>query len=162
MSFELKGIENLDPKERMDFIYLFTKGQLETEKDKVALMSNISAIIMAVVPDLNWAGFYLVKEEELVLGPFQGLPACTRLKKEVGVCAKAWRDKKLVRVDDVHNFEGHVACDSASNSELVVPLLKNKEVYGVLDLDSPLKNRFTEIEEKGFQKLIDLIQDYLA
>lgn len=161
MSFELKGIENLDPKERMDFIYLFTKGQLETEKDKIALMSNISAIIMAVVPDLNWAGFYLVKEEELVLGPFQGLPACTRLTKDVGVCAKAWRDKSLVRVDDVHNFEGHVACDSASNSELVVPLMKDGDVFGVLDLDSPLKSRFTEIEEEGFQNLVNLIEKHL-
>lgn len=161
MSFNINKTENLNPKEQMDFMYLFAKGQIETEKDPIALMSNISAIIKSVVPDLNWAGFYLVKEDELVLGPFQGLPACTRLTKDVGVCAKAWRDKKLVRVDDVDDFEGHVVCDSESNSELVVPLIKDGEVFGVLDLDSPIKSRFTKIEEVGFQKLINLIQDYL-
>ena len=161
MSFELKGTEGMSPKEQMDFLHLFARGQVENESDSIALMSNISAIIKAVVPDLNWAGFYIVKDDELVLGPFQGLPACTRLTKDVGVCAKAWRDKSLVRVDDVHNFEGHVACDSASNSELVVPLMKDGDVFGVLDLDSPLKSRFTEIEEEGFQNLVNLIEKHL-
>ncbi|MCD1147500.1 GAF domain-containing protein [Peptoniphilus sp. KCTC 25270] len=161
MSNEIKGIQNLSAEERMEYLHSFVKALLETEKDPIALMSNISAAIKGVVEDLNWAGFYLVQGKELVLGPFQGLPACTRLEYEVGVCAKAWREKRVVCIEDVHAVEDHVACDSASNSELVIPLFREEEVYGVLDLDSPIKGRFTLIEVEGFSRLGSLIQDYL-
>jgi L-methionine (R)-S-oxide reductase len=161
MEFTLKGTEDLNAKERYDFIKLFIKGQIKDESDSLALMSNISAIIMALVKDLNWAGFYLVRGDELVLGPFQGLPACTRLSYNEGVCAKAWREKSPVRVEDVHAFDGHVACDSASNSELVIPLIKNGEVYGVLDLDSPKLSRFSEEDEKNFVEIVEIFKDIL-
>lgn len=162
MSFTLKGTENLSVQEKYDFIKLFIKGQVRDESDPLALMANISAIIMALVDDLNWAGFYLVREDELVLGPFQGLPACTRLSYDKGVCAKAWRDKKPVRVEDVHAFPDHVACDSASNSELVIPLIKDGKVYGVLDLDSPSLSRFSQEDQRNFVDIVDIFQESLA
>lgn len=161
MSFTLKGTEDLSVKEKYDFIRLFIKGQVRDEKDPLALMANISAIIMALVDDINWAGFYLVQGDQLVLGPFQGLPACTRLDYDKGVCAKAWRDKEPVLVEDVHAFPGHVACDSASKSELVLPLIKDGEVYGVLDLDSPEPARFTKDDQEEFVQIVEIFQDSL-
>lgn len=161
MSLTLKGTENLSVKEKYDFIKLFIKGQVRDEKDPLALMANISAISMALVADLNWAGFYLVQGDQLVLGPFQGLPACTRLDYDKGVCAKAWRDKEPVLVEDVHAFPGHVACDSTSKSELVLPLIKDGEVYGVLDLDSPKPARFTKDDQEEFVQIVEIFQDHL-
>ena len=121
---------------------------LEDEKDHVACLANASALIFDVVDGLNWAGFYLVKDEELVLGPFQGKPACVRLKIGKGVCGTAVERDETVVVKDVHKFEGHIACDSASLSEIVVPLHdKAGKILGVLDIDSPLLNRFEEVKE---------------
>lgn len=160
MAIKIKNTDKMSEKDRINYIRLLITGQLETEKDSLALMSNISAIIKAVLPGLNWVGFYLVKDGELVLGPFQGLPACTRLQKDKGVCARAWRDLKAVRVDDVNEFEGHVACDEASLSELVIPLFKSGEFYGVLDLDSPEKDRFIGLEE-AFVEIGKLIETHL-
>ncbi len=161
MEFTLKGTENLSEKDRYDFIKLFIKGQVRDENDPHALMGNISAIIMALVKDLNWVGFYMVKGDELVLGSFQGLPACTRLSRDKGVCAKAWRDKSPVKVDDVDAFDGHVACDSNSKSELVIPLIKNEKVYGVLDIDSPKLSRFTDEDKLAFTEIVELFQEKL-
>lgn len=161
MTFTLKGIDKMDDKARMAELLNFVKIQVEDEKDPLALMSNISAFIMSSTRDLNWAGFYLLKDGELVLGPFQGLPACTRLTLDKGVCAKAFNDKKITKVDDVHEFADHIACDSASESELVIPLFRDGKVYGVLDLDSPSKNRFTDLEVETFDKLARLIEKYL-
>lgn len=157
---EIKGIENLDNKERLDYMLDFGKATIKTEKDIIAMMANISSIIFNVVKDLNWAGFYLVREDELVLGPFQGLPACTRLADE-GVCVAAWKDKKIMRIENVHDFKGHVACDSESNSELVLPIKIKGEVIGVLDLDSPNIGRFTELEEEKFRELVKAMEDEL-
>ena len=157
---EIKGIENLDNKERLDYMVDFGKATIKTEKDMIAMMANISSIIFNVVTDLNWAGFYLVREDELVLGPFQGLPACTRLADE-GVCVSAWKNKKIMRIENVHDFKGHVACDSESNSELVLPILVKDEVIGVLDLDSPNIGRFTELEEEKFKELVKAMEDEL-
>ena len=157
---EIKGIENLDNKERLDYMLDFGKATIKTEKDMIAMMANISSIIFNVVEDLNWAGFYLVREDELVLGPFQGLPACTRLAEE-GVCVAAWKNKKIMRIENVHDFKGHVACDSESNSELVLPILVKDEVIGVLDLDSPNIGRFTELEEEKFKELVKAMEDEL-
>lgn len=161
MTFTLKGMDKMDDKARMAELLNFVKIQVDDEKDPLALMSNISAFIMSSTRDLNWAGFYLLKDGELVLGPFQGLPACTRLTLDKGVCAKAFNDKKITKVDDVHEFADHIACDSASESELVVPLFRDGKVYGVLDLDSPSKNRFTDLEVDTFDKLARLIEKYL-
>ena len=159
MNFELRGLGNLDDKSRMDELINFVKIQIDDESNNLALMSNISAFIMGTIKDLNWAGFYFYKEDELVLGPFQGLPACTRFTLDKGVCAKAFRDKKVTKVDDVHEFADHIACDSASESELVLPLFYDGKVYGVLDLDSPKKARFKDTEVEGFTKLAKLIEE---
>lgn len=161
MNFTLKGMDKMDDKARMAELLNFVKIQVDDEKDPLALMSNISAFIMSSTRNLNWAGFYLLKDGELVLGPFQGLPACTRLSLDKGVCAKAFNDKKITKVDDVHEFADHIACDSASESELVIPLFRDGKVYGVLDLDSPSKNRFTDLEVETFDKLARLIEKYL-
>lgn len=157
---EIKGIENLDNKERLDYMLDFGRATIKTEKDMIAMMANISSIIFNVVEDLNWAGFYLVREDELVLGPFQGLPACTRLADE-GVCVSAWKNKKIMRIENVHDFKGHVACDSESNSELVLPILVKDELIGVLDLDSPNIGRFTELEEEKFKELVKAMEEEL-
>lgn len=159
MSFSLRGIEKMDDKARMDELLNFVKIQVDDETDPLSLMSNISAFIMGCTRDLNWAGFYFLKENELVLGPFQGQPACTRLSLDKGVCAKAFKEKKIIRVDDVNAFPGHIACDSASLSELVIPLFYKGEVYGVLDLDSPILNRFTKLEEDTFSQLAKIIEE---
>lgn len=161
MSIEIRGVENLNDQQRIDELINYVKVQLDDESDSLALMSNISSFIMATIKDLNWSGFYFYKQQKdaLVLGPFQGLPACTRLSLDKGVCAKAYRDEKITKVDDVHEFADHIACDSASESELVIPLFNQGKVYGVLDLDSPIKNRFTDIEVEGFGKIGKLIEE---
>ena len=120
---------------------------LEGETDLIACLANASALIFDVVDELNWAGFYLLKDGELVLGPFQGKPACVRLKIGKGVCGTAVAEDKTIVVADVHDFVGHIACDSASRSEMVVPLKKDGKIIGVLDLDSPKVNRFEDIAD---------------
>lgn len=129
---------------------------IEGEKNLIANLSNISSWIYHAYPDLNWCGFYLWSDEdqELILGPFQGMPACIRIKPERGVCGASYSQKKTMRVDDVEKFPGHIACDSASKSELVVPLIKNGKVLAVLDLDSPRLKRFTEEDEREFTRII--------
>lgn len=161
MTLEIKGIENLNNRERLDYMLDFGRATIKTEIDMIAMMANISSIIFNVVKDLNWTGFYLVKKDELVLGPFQGLPACARLVDE-GVCVAAWKNKKVMRIENVHDFKGHVACDSESNSELVLPIIIRDEVLGVLDLDSPRLGRFTELEEEKFKELVKAMEEELS
>ena len=122
---------------------------IESEKDYIANLSNISALLFMELENLNWAGFYLTKGDELVLGPFQGKPACVRIPMGRGVCGTAAQTNSVQRVYDVHEFEGHIACDAASNSEIVIPFTINGEVVGVLDIDSPNIGRFNEIDEEG-------------
>ncbi len=131
-----------------------TRGLLDGERDLVANAANIAALIWQIVPDLNWAGFYFMKGSELVLGPFQGKPACVRIAVGKGVCGTAAARRKTMLVKDVHAFPGHIACDSASNSELVVPLVKGDRVFGVLDLDSPLLSRFDDEDRRAFEALV--------
>ncbi|MDE2135508.1 MAG: GAF domain-containing protein [Alphaproteobacteria bacterium] len=129
------------------------RGLLAGERDATANAANLSALIWQTLPDLNWAGFYFVKGNDLVLGPFQGRPACVRIAMGEGVCGIAAADAKTIVVADVHRFPGHIACDTASNSELVVPLLAGGQVVGVLDLDSPLFDRFDEYDAAGIEVL---------
>lgn len=129
------------------------RSLLEGERDAIANAANTAALIFGGVVDLNWAGFYFRRGEELVLGPFQGKVACVRIPWGAGVCGtSAARDETIV-VPDVHAFEGHIACDSASNAELVVPLRADGRVIGVLDLDSPTHGRFTEEDRRGIEEL---------
>lgn len=136
-----------------------TRGLLEGERDLVANAANVAALIWQIVPDLNWAGFYLMKGGELVLGPFQGKPACVRIAVGKGVCGTAAAKRETVVVEDVHAFPGHIACDSASNSEIVLPLIKDGVVHGVLDLDSPNFARFDEEDRRGFETVVRIFVD---
>ena len=145
--------------QRLAYINLLLSGQLATEEDFIANLANASAIIKAIIEDLNWAGFYLLKEDELVLGPFQGLPACNRIAVGKGVCGTAVAKQKTVLVRNVEEFEGHIACDSASKSELVVPIRVKGKIVGVLDLDSPILSRFDTEEKEAFEKFVKQIEE---
>lgn len=125
----------------------------KNERDHIANAANLSALIWHALPDLNWAGIYRLDGRELVLGPFQGKPACVRIAMGKGVCGTAAMKRQTIIVPDVHQFEGHIACDSASNSEIVVPLVDGNTLHGVLDLDSPLFNRFDEEDRSGLEAL---------
>jgi len=137
------------------------RALLQGERDLVANAANTSALIWEALPDLNWAGFYLYKSGELVLGPFQGKPACVRITIGKGVCGTAAARRETVLVEDVHAFPGHIACDSASNSEIVVPLLRGGELLGVLDLDSPKHARFGAADQKGLEALAKIFVESL-
>ena len=126
----------------------------ETDAWFVPLMANVSALIYQTMPDLNWAGFYIVRDGQLVLGPFQGKVACIHIQPGKGVCGTAMAEDRTVRVEDVHAFPGHIACDSASNSEIVVPLHADGRVAAVLDIDSPLPGRFTEADQARLEALV--------
>lgn len=130
---------------------------LEGERDFIANAANVSALIFNLVPDLNWAGFYLMRGNELILGPFQGKPACVRIPVAPtprGVCGAAAASGQTQLVKNVHEFPGHIACDSASNSEVVVPLIAEGRVIGVLDIDSPTIARFNDGDQRGFEALV--------
>ncbi|MCL2416172.1 MAG: GAF domain-containing protein [Defluviitaleaceae bacterium] len=134
---------------------------LEKDTDIIANLANVSACINYYLADINWVGFYILKEGQLVLAPFQGKPACTRIAIGDGVCGKAVADCKIMRIDNVHLFDGHIACDCDSNSEIVLPIYKNNAPYGVLDIDSPKFARFTQDDEDGLAKIADLISKFL-
>lgn len=126
-------------------------GLLAGERDAIANLANAAALLYAVLPDLNWAGFYLLKGGELVVGPFQGKPACVRIALGRGVCGTAALSRTTVVVPDVHAFAGHIACDADSNAEIVVPLLAGTRLVGVLDLDSPQPGRFDAEDARGLE-----------
>jgi GAF domain-containing protein len=133
------------------------EGLLAGETDLIANTANMAAVIYHGLPDLNWAGFYLMRDGELVLGPFQGKPACIRIPVGKGVCGAAAQTLTSQVVPDVHAFPGHIACDAASRSELVVPLLAGGRVLGVLDLDSPHPDRFDDQDREGCEKLVSIL-----
>jgi L-methionine (R)-S-oxide reductase len=135
---------------------LQARGLLAGERDPVANAANLASLIWHTLPDLNWVGFYFVKGNELVLGPFQGKPACVRIGLGKGVCGKAAAEAGTIIVPDIHTFPGHIACDGASNSELVAPLVKAGRALGVLDLDSPLFSRFDAEDAAGIETLARL------
>lgn len=127
---------------------------LEARFGLVSNMANLAALIYHTLPDINWAGFYLLDKNTLRLGPFQGKPACTEIPLGKGVCGTAALQEKTLVVPDVHQFTGHIACDSASKSEIVIPLLQDGKVWGVLDIDSPVLNRFDEIDRTGLEEVV--------
>ncbi len=135
---------------------------LEDETDSIANMANVSSIIKMNMPDLNWVGFYLYKEDQLVLGPFQGNVACTRLYKGKGVCSKAIETNTIQNIPNVDEFPGHVVCDAASKSELVIPLYINNKPYGVLDIDAPVYNRFSQEDQDAFEAIGKLLEQKLS
>ena len=127
------------------------RGLLHGERDRIANAANLSALVYHALPQLNWVGFYFFDGTELVVGPFQGLPACVRIPLDKGVCGAAARTRATQRVEDVNAFAGHIACDSASRSELVVPLYRGDTLIGVFDLDSPLPGRFDVEDQRGLE-----------
>jgi GAF domain-containing protein len=131
------------------------------EPDQIANMANASALIFETLPDVNWVGFYRNVNQELVLGPFQGRPACIRMTFDQGVCGAAAKTREVQRVQDVNAFPGHIACDSASKSEIVVPLIRDGKLLGVLDIDSPKTARFTAEDEAGVVKLGEILSRVL-
>ncbi|WP_117170579.1 GAF domain-containing protein [Paraliobacillus sediminis] len=134
---------------------------IEDEKDLIANLSNATALLNQFLKEINWVGFYLLRENELVLGPFQGLPACVRIKVGKGVCGTAVSERKTQRIADVNAFPGHIACDAASQSEIVVPLIVNEEVIGVLDIDSPHLDRFDQLDQEYLEKFVAVMQRYI-
>lgn len=158
---ETKDPKGMTAEKKLESALLFTKAQLKNEKDTLANLSNISAIIKMYMDDINWVGFYLMKEGTLILGPFQGKPACNRIAVGEGVCGTAVQEAQTQRIDDVLSLENHIACDSASRSELVVPIYKEGIVFGVLDIDSPSLARFTDLEQTYMEKLVNLLEGSL-
>lgn len=146
-----------DPETMYQDLASALEGLVAGETDPIANMANAAALIFETLPDLNWAGFYRNVGDELVLGPFQGRPACIRIAFGSGVCGVAAQSREVQRVEDVNAFPGHIACDSASNSELVLPIVREGRLLAVLDLDSPSKGRFGEIDEAGCVRLAQIL-----
>ena len=134
---------------------------LGDEPDVVANLANISSLLFNELSDINWAGFYLYKDTQLVLGPFQGRPACIRIPMGKGVCGTAAQTLTIQCIKDVHDFPGHIACDAASNSEIVLPLVVKGELFGVLDIDAPIFDRFTAADETGLTQLAVILVNHL-
>ena len=138
------------------------KSILDMETDAVANMANVSSVLFNYLENLNWAGFYILKNGQLVLGPFQGKPACVRIALGRGVCGTCAKTGQTQVVKNVHEFAGHIACDSASNSEIVIPVFKGKELWGVLDIDSPVLARFDETDKLYLEKIVKLFEQKTA
>lgn len=151
----------LSKEEKYKALFPQLKGLLEGEDDVIANLANISAALKQTF-NFFWVGFYLVKGEELVLGPFQGTIACTRIKYGKGVCGTAWKERQTIIVEDVNQFPGHIACDTASQSEIVMPIFKQNNVIAVLDIDSDLLNHFDETDAYYLQQIIQLIERKMA
>lgn len=161
MSFTSQALAGSKPEQ-----YAQLAGQaralLHGERDRVANAANLSALVYHALPQLNWVGFYFFDGTELVVGPFQGQPACVRIALDKGVCGAAARTRQTQRIADVNAFPGHIACDSASRSELVVPLLRGGELIGVFDLDSPVLERFDADDQAGLETIARIFEESLA
>jgi len=154
--FALKSVPAASKSERLSELLGQSRALLKGERDATANAANLASLVFHSLPDLNWAGFYWMKGGELVLGPFQGKPACVRIALGRGVCGTAARERRTVVVPDVDAFPGHIACDSASRSELVVPVVQAGAVLGVLDLDSPSLSRFDDEDARGLEAVVAL------
>jgi L-methionine (R)-S-oxide reductase len=156
MTFQLSEQQSTSKLELYQNLVQQLRSLLAGERDFIANAGNFASLLYHSLPELTWAGFYLLKDKELVLGPFQGKPACVRIRVGKGVCGMAAAQRETVIVPNVHEFPGHIACDSASNSEIVVPLEKDGRLLGVLDLDSPQFARFDEEDAEGLNELVEV------
>lgn len=159
--FDIKVFENLSTESKLDNMLIMLEGIVQGEDLPITKLCNASALINALIGRINWCGFYLVKNNSLVLGPFQGMPACTVIEIGKGVCGTAALKRETLLIEDVHKFKDHIACDAASNSEIVVPIVKDDKLIGVLDLDSDEFNRFTELEKRYLENSIDILNKYI-
>lgn len=147
-----------DMEEFYELVKLQVQGLTEDVPYFIANMSNISALLNDALDNINWVGFYFMKNGKLVLGPFQGKPACIEIEIGRGVCGTAVKEDQIQLIQDVHQFPGHIACDSASNSEIVIPMHVNGNIVGVLDIDSPMIGRFTEADQDGLKNIVEMIE----
>lgn len=157
----MNDIDSIYPEDKKEFYQLLNSqlsALLENETFVIPNLSNASALLGVALKDINWAGFYLMNQGELLLGPFQGKPACIHIPVGSGVCGTAVAKNETQLVADVHAFPGHIACDSASNSEIVIPIRVNGQVIGVLDIDSPLFSRFDEKDQEGLEKFVKILE----
>ena len=161
MSFTASVLSGSKPEQYAQLLAQ-ARALLHGERDRIANAANLSALVYHALPELNWAGFYFFDGTELVVGPFQGLPACVRIPLDKGVCGAAARTRTTQRVEDVHAFPGHIACDSASRSELVVPLVKDGVLLGVFDLDSPVPARFDVEDQRGLEAIASAFVESLG
>jgi GAF domain-containing protein len=159
MTFTIAKLETASKVELYSELATQLRALLEGEHDFIASAANFSSLLYHSLPDVNWVGFYLLKDNELVLGPFQGRPACVRIAVGKGVCGTAAKLKQTVVVENVNEFPGHIACDGSSNSEIVVPLMRGFELLAVLDLDSPRLNRFDDEDAEGLNELAHILLD---
>ena len=157
MTFQLEQLPNTSKTETYEHLSAQLSSLFADERDFIANAANLASLLYHSLPDVNWVGFYLLKKNELVLGPFHGQPACVRIAMGKGVCGTAAELRQTVVVENVHEFPGHIACDSASNSEIVVPLIREGQLIGVLDLDSPTLNRFDDDDAAGLNKLVEIL-----
>jgi GAF domain-containing protein len=160
----MQEIDSMYPEDKNECYKLVQaqlKSMLENETHVLPNLSNTSALLNMALKNINWAGFYLYKANELVLGPFQGKPACIRIQLGKGVCGTAAEARKIQVVSDVNEFPGHIACDAASQSEIVVPIIKDGRLIGVLDIDSPIKNRFDFEVAEGLDEFVNILNKYL-
>ncbi|PKM56680.1 MAG: hypothetical protein CVU98_10020 [Firmicutes bacterium HGW-Firmicutes-3] len=153
--FDLTSIHSNDSESLYTSINDFVDGLFYEERDALANMSNLASLLYHTLGDVNWVGYYLFKSGELVLGPFQGKPACIRISLGKGVCGTAAKKRETLRISDVHQFEGHIACDVDTNAELVIPMIKDGVLLGVLDIDSKLPDRFSEEDQKALENIVD-------
>ena len=160
MTFSFDKTQLLTTTDTESFLVQSVHSLCEGNFDYISNAANISAVIFEHVPNINWVGFYFLRNNSLYLGPFQGKVACTLIPIGKGVCGTAVAEQKIQRIDNVHEFPGHIACDAASNSELVIPLWVNNSIIGVLDIDSPLFSRFTETDENIFRQITDIFSTY--
>lgn len=159
--FEIGKINAQNKQEFYKQLNIYLTGLISEERDWLAGISNASALIYLLLPDINWAGFYLYKGRELVLGPFQGKPACVRIALGKGVCGTAAKTRKIQVVEDVNEFPGHIACDATSQSEIVLPIIKNDKLIGVFDIDSPVKARFDKQDAEGLSSFVNILNQYI-
>ena len=159
--FEINSINAKNKDEFYKELNSYLTGLIEADKDWLAGLANASALLYMLMPDINWAGFYLYKGGELVLGPFQGKPACVRIALGRGVCGTAAKTREIQVVEDVDKFPGHIACDAASKSEIVLPIIKDGHLLRVLDLDSTIKARFDEEDARGLKNFVDILIQHL-
>lgn len=153
---------NFETKEQLyKFMNIKLTGLIGSEEDWLANLSNASALLWLLLDDINWSGFYLHRNGKLILGPFQGKPACVNIDIGKGVCGTAASTRTTQVVKNVHDFPGHIACDSASNSEIVVPIVHNGELMGVLDIDAPIHNRFDDVDRQGLEKFVEILNKYI-
>ena len=155
--YNFDKLDEMNEIERLKYMNYLLKSQLSSEVDDLANISNATGIIKTCIDNLNWVGFYILRDDELVLGPFQGKPACNRIKIGNGVCGSSVKEKKTILVEDVLALPGHIFCDGDSKSELVIPIIVEDNVIGVLDLDSPILSRFTELEKEYFEEFINIL-----